>query len=80
MFEVLPKAPSAAQAMTHKHFDDGLRAYRAGRFGEAIEHFEAALSADPGDGPSTEMLTQCREYIVHPPPDQWRGARVLTTK
>jgi adenylate cyclase len=80
VFEVLPRAPSTAQATAHRCFDEGLRAYRAGGFDKAIEHFEAALAADPGDGPSTEMLAQCHEYIVHPPSVEWRGARVLTTK
>ena len=57
-----------------------LAAYRARKFDEAREQFEAALKAEPEDGPSKEMITRCNEYLVTPPPDDWRGEQVLHSK
>ena len=40
-------------------------------------------SAEPtttDDGPSLEMLERCRAYAADPPPADWRGDHVLTSK
>jgi hypothetical protein len=58
----------------------GLEQYRARAFAEAAALFEAALVVAPDDGPSLEMRERCRTYMVAPPPADWRGDHVLTSK
>ena len=40
----------------------------------------AVLKAEPEDGPAREMLRRCEEYLVNPPPPDWRGEHVLYSK
>jgi len=80
VFEVLPANPSPTQAEVYDRYAKGLAAYRGRRFDEAHDQFAAALRIDPDDGPSKEMLTQCDDYLVNPPPAGWRGEHVLHTK
>ena len=58
----------------------GLEQFRARAFDEAAAQFEAALAVVPDDGPSHEMRERCREYSLNPPPADWRGDHVLTSK
>jgi adenylate cyclase len=80
VFEVVAAAPEPGRAEAQQRYAVGLAAYRARRFDEAREHFAAALKADPDDGPSREMLARCGEYLVQPPPAEWRGEHVLHSK
>ncbi|MBI4593143.1 MAG: adenylate/guanylate cyclase domain-containing protein [Candidatus Rokubacteria bacterium] len=79
VFEALGPDPGP-RAEAHRLFATGLAAYRAGRFAAAAGHFEAALGRDPEDGPSRALLARCREFLAHPPPADWRGVHVLTSK
>jgi adenylate cyclase len=58
----------------------GLEQFRARAFDEAAAQFEAVLAVVPDDGPSHEMRERCREYSLNPPPADWRGDHVLTSK
>jgi adenylate cyclase len=80
VFELLPEAPDPAALDAHRHYHEGLLAYRERRFKEAADHFETALAAAPDDGPSQEMRARCLEYVTDPPPPTWRGEHVLTSK
>jgi hypothetical protein len=80
VFEVMPAEPTPSQVEACERYAGGLAAYRARRFEEAREHFAAALKAEPEDGPAREMLTRCGEYLVTPPPPEWRGEHVLHWK
>jgi adenylate cyclase len=80
IFEVLPAEADVTGGAGDKLFAEGLGAYRDRRFAEAVRAFEAALAADPGDRPAREMLDRCREFLVTPPPANWRGTHVLVTK
>ncbi len=60
-------------------FGQGLAAYRAGRFEEALEIFEDILSAYPDDGPAKLFAARSRMYVESPPP-AWDGVFVATTK
>lgn len=62
------------------HYEQGLRAYEARRFHEALIHFEKVSS----DGPSEE-LTKTAEYIyacakVTAPEKSWRYLRILVRR
>ena len=80
VFEVMPGEATPNRIEAWERYAAGLAAYRARKFDEAIEQFEAALKAEPDDGPSKEMVARCNEYLVTPPPDDWRGEHVLHSK
>ena len=80
VFEVMPGEATPSRIEAWEHYAAGLAAYRARKFDEALEQFEAALKAEPEDGPSKEMIARCNEYLVTPPPDDWRGEHVLHSK
>jgi adenylate cyclase len=61
-------------------FEKGLAAYKSRRWKEAEAHFEKALKLDPGDRPSKLYIERCAEYAKQPPPDDWDGVFVMTTK
>jgi adenylate cyclase len=54
-----------------RHYDSGLVAYKRRDWELAATYFEAALAADPADGPSSVYLERCREHIANPPPADW---------
>jgi adenylate cyclase len=82
VYEVLLDDDHAPVARTEMLglYAKGLEQYRARAFAEAATQFEAALAIVPDDGPSMEMLERCRHYVETPPPADWRGDHVLTSK
>jgi len=80
VFEIMPGEATPSRIEAWERYAAGLAAYRGRRFDEAREQFEVALKAEPEDGPSKEMITRCDEYLVTPPPDDWRGEHVLHSK
>src|SRR5262249_49934938 len=69
--EVMPGEATRGRVESWERCAAGLAAYRTRKFDEALEQFEAALKAEPDDGPSKEMIARCNEYLVTPPPDDW---------
>jgi adenylate cyclase len=63
-----------------RHYDSGLVAYKRRDWELAATYFEAAVEADPGDGPSQVYLERCRENIANPPPADWDFVVRRTTK
>jgi tetratricopeptide (TPR) repeat protein len=61
-------------------FTKGRNLYKLMKFGEAKDCFAKALQLDPDDGPSTLYYKRCALYIKNPPPDDWDGVFVMTTK
>jgi len=61
-------------------FSDALCAYRAQKWGEAIERFERLLSRYPDDGPSHEYLRRSHEFCDRPPDAGWDGVYVMESK
>jgi adenylate cyclase len=62
-------------------FADGLALYRAKRWDEAAEAFRRALAVDGLDRPSKVFLNRCTYYADdHPPPADWDGVHIMTTK
>jgi adenylate cyclase len=60
-------------------FSDGLKAYRRGKFAQALEIFEDILSAYPTDGPAKLFASRSRIY-VETPPLSWDGVYTATSK
>jgi adenylate cyclase len=63
-------------------FHQGLDAYRRQAWDEAIEHFSRAraLSGLHGDKSSDQYIAWCMDYKESPPPPDWDGVRIATTK
>jgi tetratricopeptide (TPR) repeat protein len=61
-------------------YNDGLKAYKMRKWDEAIALFSQALKTDPQDGPSKLYYDRSVNYRQTPPPDDWDGVFVMTTK
>jgi adenylate cyclase len=81
VFEVLGRSPlTPLQARLVQCFAEGLRAYRAQRWGEAITLFQEALQEVPGDPPSQLYIQRCKEFLATSPPANWDGVYMMQTK
>jgi adenylate cyclase len=65
---------------TIDNYSKGLDAYRNQNWEEAAGFFKEALNLSPDDGPSKTMLLRCNEYKINPPPEDWNGSFVMSTK
>jgi len=63
-----------------KFYNLGLAAYKQRKWDEAIKAFGMALQIDPDDGPSKLYLQRSQDYKESPPPEDWDGVFVMTTK
>ncbi|MFA6958834.1 MAG: adenylate/guanylate cyclase domain-containing protein [Thermoanaerobaculia bacterium] len=60
------------------YYESGLALYRQQRWTEALQRFDAALRAHPGDGPSKLYKERAAYYLANPPGPAWD--RVWTMK
>ncbi|MBF0287817.1 MAG: adenylate/guanylate cyclase domain-containing protein [SAR324 cluster bacterium] len=66
-----------------KAFDiyaEGLDLYRQKNWDKAEKSFKGVLERIPDDGPSSVFLSRCEEYRIAPPPQEWDGVYVATSK
>ncbi|MFC2088840.1 adenylate/guanylate cyclase domain-containing protein, partial [Calditrichota bacterium] len=63
-----------------KFYDQGLKAYQARHWDEAIDNFEYCLKLIPSDVPSDEYRKRCIDYKFNEPPDDWSGITVMKGK
>ncbi|WP_028975170.1 hypothetical protein [Spirochaeta cellobiosiphila] len=63
-----------------QYFADGRKYYKLMQFEEAKRSFAEALKIDSDDGPSKVYFARCKHYLQNPPPDDWDGVFVMTTK
>jgi adenylate cyclase len=68
------------QLRLREHYAAGLAAYRARRWDDARQAFDAALEAVPGDGPATTLARRVAQFQTHPPAADWDGAWRLDQK
>lgn len=61
-------------------FRYGLRCYRERRWDEAIKSFSEAIAFNPSDFGSQMYLSRCELLKSSPPPDDWDGVWVMTSK
>ncbi|MCX7657004.1 MAG: tetratricopeptide repeat protein [Treponemataceae bacterium] len=61
-------------------FAEGRKLYKLMEFSQALSYFVEALKVDPNDGPSKVYYLRCKHYIENPPPEDWDGVFVMTTK
>ncbi len=83
IYEVLARAndglPEDVTSVV-EHYSLGLQAYRQRKWETGIGEFRRALEIRPDDGPSLTYLKRCSEYLSAPPPDDWDGVYIMTTK
>jgi class 3 adenylate cyclase len=83
IYEVLGRADDGLPEELKKaveYYMRGLGAYRSQQWQAGIEEFRRVLEMRPDDGPSLTYLKRCNEYIAAPPPEDWDGVYVMTTK
>ncbi|MCZ6873256.1 MAG: adenylate/guanylate cyclase domain-containing protein [bacterium] len=83
LYELLAKAgqwlpPEQEKAL--KSYAAGLQAYRQQYWGDALSLFQESLLLCKGDGPSQVMIERCLMYQESPPPENWDGVYVATSK
>ncbi|HUN66079.1 MAG TPA: adenylate/guanylate cyclase domain-containing protein [Bacteroidota bacterium] len=61
-------------------YSQGLQAYRAREFARAAEIFTHAVAIAPDDRPSRIYLERSNAFVKTPPPPDWNGVFVLTSK
>ena len=80
VYELLDEAPNAVLAKFARDFDDGLRLYYGQQWSAAREAFRAFQADYPNDQASGLFMRRCGEYALQPPPEDWNGAYVYTSK
>ena len=58
----------------------GIGLYRDRQFVSAKAAFEAVLEIKPEDGPAAMYARRCGSFFGHPPPEDWDGVFVMTSK
>ncbi|MFP4492209.1 MAG: adenylate/guanylate cyclase domain-containing protein [Spirochaetaceae bacterium] len=58
----------------------GLKMYYKRNFERARRYFEGVKKLIPGDKLADIYIERCRKYIADPPPADWKGMEVLTSK
>lgn len=61
-------------------YNEGLLLYKTRKFQEAKSKFIEALQISPEDGPSKLYIERCEAFIQNPPPADWDGVCIMTTK
>jgi adenylate cyclase len=82
VFEIMGRKDSLTpqQLQLRARYAEGLAAYRERRWDDARRAFDAALQADPGDGPSMALAARIAGFQANPPAADWDGAWHLDHK
>ncbi len=82
VFEIMGRKGelTPAQVELRTHFSEGLAAYRARRWDEALRAFAAALESVPNDGPSMTFIKRIDSLMKTPPGEDWDGSWRLEQK
>jgi class 3 adenylate cyclase len=73
-------APMPLPAGFVEAYEAALAAYKLRRWDEAVEGFGKALALKPGDRPSSLYAERAAAFRASPPPADWDGVFVLTSK
>ncbi len=63
-----------------ERYAEGIRAYRAREFKDALACFKDALVLNPADQPSRIYVERSEHFAAMPPPADWDGVWTMTTK
>lgn len=81
IYELL--APASEQPRYQElleNFQEGLTAYKGGKWEAAHEIFQALASKYPSDGPAKLFLARCQKFAREAPVGVWDGVYTMTTK
>ena len=71
---------TAEQKEADEMYFEGLKLYRQRKWDEAIAYMNQAQQLDPTCYVSQVYAQRASLYQIHPPPDDWNGVFVMTTK
>jgi adenylate cyclase len=76
VFEILGRkgALTPQLLLLRDRYQEGLGAYRAQRWDDALRALHASLEAMPGDGPATTLLKRAESLKANPPSQDWDGS------
>jgi adenylate cyclase len=82
IYEVIPNwSPWANEdSLLEKFFEAYERKYLQRRFEEARSAFNEILSHLPEDKATSRLLKKTEEFLKTPPPENWDGVTIFTTK
>ena len=83
VYELLEEAHirlSDQKQMVVDRYAEGLNLYTQRLWEQGRTKFEEALLADPEDAPSKLYIDRCNHFMQNPPPEDWDGVWVYTTK
>jgi len=83
VYEVLERKENGLSEKKKKameFYKQGMESYLAQKWEDGIGFFRKALEADETDAPSKVYLERCTSYKENPPPHDWDGVYVMTTK
>ena len=82
VYELLAKKGELDETMdkVRTYFMKGLECYWNREWDEAIEWFSKAIEVRGDDPPSRVFVERCKLYKQNPPPPDWKGDFVMTTK
>ena len=61
-------------------FESGLKLYREQQWGDAMLMFNTVLKSNEKDYASKMYIERCEEFKKNPPPKEWDGVYVMTSK
>jgi len=67
-------------AALKKHFEAGMQLYWDRQFDEAIAEFRRGLQHVEEDAATDVFIKRCEMFKASPPPDNWQGEFIMTTK
>jgi adenylate cyclase len=69
-----------AEKQGWKTYHEGIRYFYGRRFNRAKAYFSRTLELLPGDWLAQEYSDRCDRYITAPPPANWNGVNIMTSK
>jgi adenylate cyclase len=76
----LKAAASKEQTALAEDFQRALLEYRGRKWDSGRQGFQAILGRFPLDGPAKLYLERCEALSKNPPPMDWDGVYIMTTK
>ncbi|MDD5262380.1 MAG: adenylate/guanylate cyclase domain-containing protein [Methylacidiphilales bacterium] len=71
---------TSQQQSSLEQYEQGVIAYRTGKFEEALQLFESASSQDAENTLARLFARRCNELSRHPPGKDWDGVYIMETK
>ena len=82
IYEVICKKEEISEQLLKmvQTFESGLTLYREQQWNDAVSMFKTVLNLKPNDDASKMYIERCEECRKNPPPKNWGGVYVMTTK